>query len=72
MESRIFFDYKIARTKHANKKYVNLDYGINLNIDAIKFFKKYNTLISKSAILEWAKFLEKLNIGLPKLILKTE
>lgn len=72
VESKIFFDYKISKTKHANLKYVDLDYGINLNTDAIKFFKKYNAILSKSVILEWAKFLEKLNIGLPKLILKTE
>ena len=72
VESRVFFDYKIARTIHDNKKYVNLDYGINLNPDAMKFFKRYNAVLLKAVILEWAKFLENLNIGLPKLIAKTE
>ena len=71
-EIRLFFDYKIARVKHANRKYIDLDYGINLNPNAIQFFKRYNTIILKAIILEWSRFLEKLNIGLPKIIAKTE
>ncbi len=71
-EVRMFFDYRISRKIHDNKRYVDLDYGINLNPDAIEFFRRHNAVLLKAVILEWAKFLEKLNVGLPKLIVKTE
>jgi len=71
-EVKVFFDYKIAKVKHSNKKYIDLDYGINLNPKAIQFFKKYNTVLKKAVNLEWARFLEKLNLGVPRLIQKTE
>ncbi len=69
---RLFFDYHIARVVNSNKKYVDLDYGINLNPNAIEFFRRYNVVLLKAVILEWAKFLENLNIRLPKIIAKTE
>lgn len=71
-ETRLFFDYDIARVINPNKKYVNLNYGINLNPVAIEFLRRYNAVLLKAVILEWAKFLEKLNVGLPKIIVKTE
>ena len=71
-EIRLYFDYKISRTVNENKKYVELSYGINLNPQAILFFKRRHAVLLKAVILEWAKFLEKLNTGLPKLIAKTE
>lgn len=70
--TRIFFDYKIERDINSNEKYVNLDYGINLNSNAIKFFKRHNAILLKAVILEWAKFLEKVNVGLPKILTKCE
>jgi len=66
------FDYTILRVKHANKKYINLDAGIDINPKAMEFFKKYNTVLKKAVNLEWARFLEKLNLGVPRLIQKTE
>ena len=71
-EVLLFFNYKIDRVIHANRKYVDLAYGINLNPEAIKFFRRRNTVLIKAVILEWSRFLEKLNIGLPKIIAKTE
>ena len=71
-ERKIFFDYKILREKHANRKYIDLDAGIHINPKAIDFFKKYNIVLKKAVNLEWAKFLEKLNLGVPRLIQKTE
>ena len=71
-EMKIFFDYKINRIINPNKKYVDLNYGINLNPKAIEFFKKYNAVLSKAVTLEWSRFLENLNVGIPKLIAKTE
>lgn len=71
-EKKIFFDYTILRVKHANKKYVDLDAGIDINPKAMEFFKKYNAVLKKAVNLEWARFLEKLNLGVPRLIQKTE
>ena len=71
-EMKIFFDFKIARIKNSNRKYIDLDYGINLNPKAMYFFKTYNTVLSKAVTVEWARFLEKLNSGVPQLIPKTE
>ena len=71
-EKKIFYDYKIARNIHSNKKFVDLNYGIILNPNAMRFFKKYNVVLKKAVILEWVKFLEKLNLGIPLLIQKTE
>ena len=71
-EMKVFFDYKIDRIIHSNKKYVDLDYGIVLNPKAIEFFKKHNVLLTKTITLEWSRFLEKLNVGVPHLISKTE
>lgn len=39
---------------------------------ALKFFRENYLLLLKSIILEWAKFLEKINIALPMLISKIE
>ena len=71
-ENKIFFEYKIARVDHPNRKYVDLDTGIEINPKAMEFFKRYNTVLKKAVNLEWARFLEKLNLGVPRLIQKTE
>ena len=71
-ERKIFFDYKYSKIKHSNKKFIDLDKGIELNPNAMEFFRKYHDGILKSITLEWARFLEKLNVGVPKLIAKTE
>ena len=71
-EVRLFFNYRIEREKNANKKFIDLDYGINLNPEAMTFFKRYNAVLLRAVILEWSRFLEKLNTGLPKIIAKTE
>jgi hypothetical protein len=39
---------------------------------ALKFFKENYSLLSKANMLEWAKSLEKINLGLPMLISKIE
>ncbi|HET7344391.1 MAG TPA: hypothetical protein VFJ05_00785, partial [Nitrososphaeraceae archaeon] len=45
---------------------------INLKPKAVKYFKQNYPLLLKSVTLEWAKFLEKINKGLPMLISKIE
>ena len=71
-EIRIFFDYKYDRIIHENKKFIDLDYGINLNPKAMSFFKRYNLALNKAVILEWTRFSEILNGDVPKLIPKIE
>jgi hypothetical protein len=55
---KIFFDY------HDNL--------IEVMPEALQFFKENYLFLYKTVILEWAKFLEKLNDGLPRLISKIE
>lgn len=57
---------------HRNRKYVDLDAGITLNPKAMAFLKKYYAVLLKAVILEWSRFLEQLNVGMPKIITKTE
>jgi len=45
---------------------------IKIKPKALLFFKQYYPLLKNSVILEWAKFLEKINKNLPKLISKIE
>lgn len=46
--------------------------SIHLKPQALDFFKQNYYLLLKAVILEWAKFLEKINVGLPMLISKIE
>lgn len=71
-EENVFFDFKFRKISHENKKFIDLSYGIDLNPNAMIFFKKYNVGLRKDVTLEWARFLEKLNLGIPRLIAKTE
>ena len=76
-KSPIFFEYKIRAFK---KRYdrekdtplIERDYGINLNPDAMRFFKRRNVSLNKAVTLEWARLLEEINVGVPKLIAKIE
>jgi len=73
----MFFEYKITKLKKRpdrKKKtpLIDRDYGINLNPYAISFFKRYNVSLNNAVTLEWARFLEKVNLGVPKLIAKIE
>ncbi|MBT5170891.1 MAG: HNH endonuclease [Candidatus Nitrosopelagicus sp.] len=70
----MFFDYCITGKKPSrpDQVYVDFDYGIKLNPYAIDFLKRYNGLLKKSVIFEWAKFLEPRNIGYPQIIKSIE
>lgn len=72
--SPMFFHYEITGKKPSrpDQVYVDLNYGIVLNPYAIDFFKRYNGLLKTAVILQWAKFLEPLNIGYPKIISSIE
>ena len=45
---------------------------IELKPKALQYFKQNYSILYKAVILEWAKFLERINLGLPKLITKIE
>ena len=73
----IFFEYKIRgyKKRHDREKdtpLIDRDYGINLNPDVMSFFKLRNVSLNKAVTLEWARFLEEINVGVPKLIAKIE
>ena len=76
-EDRPFFDYKIKRWKprhdrDAKLPIIELKDGIKLNPKAMNFFKRYNVVLEKAVTLEWARFIEQFNLGVPELIRKIE
>jgi len=85
IKSRPFFDYKIRYIKprydiknglRKKRKYglpiIDLKDGIILNPHAMNFLKRYNVVLEKAVILEWTRFIEKFNLGVPELIQKIE
>jgi len=58
IQKKIFYDY--------------YDNKLAIEPEALGFFKDNYNFLFKAVILEWAKFLEKINYGLPKLISKIE
>lgn len=72
-ESRIFYDY-LALDYHdsADNKKIDPRGGIRLNPAAISFFKENYVLLEMVVVLEWLRFLEGLNVGMPKLSSKID
>ena len=70
----MFFEYKITGKKPSrpDQVYVDFDYGIILNPHALDFLKRFNGLLFNAVILQWAKFLEPINIGYPQIIKSIE
>jgi len=73
----VFFHYDVVRYKEKpgrTFKIPIIDYkkGICINPDAMSFFRRYNIALQKAVTLEWTRFIEKLNIGIPALIRKVE
>ena len=66
----MFFKYDITGRKkiRADQEYVDMNYGIEINPHAIDFFKRFNVLLKKVVIFEWARFLEPFNSGYPEII----
>ncbi len=60
-EIRAFFKYEIGREINRNRKFVDLNAGIDLNPDAMKFFKNHNKAMMIKVMQEWIRFLKKLN-----------
>ncbi len=76
-EDRPFFDYKIKRWKPRHDRVVklpiiDLENGIELNPKAMNFLKRYNVVLEKAITLEWVRFIEQFNLGVPELIRKIE
>lgn len=75
-ERGIYYDYGVERIKYNArqkkcKKIISIEHGIKLNPHAMKFFKDNYLWLYKSVILEWSRFHEKFNVGIPRLIEKT-
>lgn len=57
----------------SRKEFYNYhDNLIEVKPKALQYFKQNYSFLFKAVILEWAKFLERINLGLPKLISKIE
>lgn len=56
-----FFEYKVARVVNNNRKYVDLDKGIDLNPEAMKFFRTHYKSCLSMVVQEWIRFLRKVN-----------
>jgi hypothetical protein len=61
-----------SSSQHVFYEYNENEGQINLKPRAAKYFKENYPLLLKTITLEWAKFLEKINNGLPMLISKVE
>lgn len=75
--SPVFFDYTIRGYKKRSERktdlpLIDLKKGIILNPNAMKFFKRYHVVLQKAIILEWTRFVEQFNEGVPSLIEKIE
>lgn len=70
----MFFEYKVTGFKKSrpDQLYVDQNYGIVINPHALDFFKRFNVLLKKSVIFEWAKYLEPYNSGYPEIIRSIE
>ena len=64
--------YKKRSTRKTDLSLIDLKKGIILNPDAMRFFKKYHVVLKKAVILEWVRFIEPFNDGVPALIDKIE
>jgi len=66
-----FFKYKVKpKWTNPNKKKTDLTFGIHLNPKFINFVRRRYISLNDLVILEWAKFLEKYNHGVPLIIQK--
>ena len=65
---RIFYDY-LSKEYHdlAGNHKIDPGGGIKINPHAIKFLKENYEPLFRTVILEWIKFLEKRNIGMPRM-----
>ena len=65
---RIFYDYLAMEYKDSsNNKKIDPGGGIRMNPHAIIFLYNNYELLFRAVILEWIKFLEKRNFGIPRL-----
>lgn len=65
----------IVESAHVVSKKVFYEYGkssLEIKPEVLQFFREHYSLLYKAVILEWAKFLERINHGLPMLISKIE
>jgi 5-methylcytosine-specific restriction endonuclease McrA len=72
-ETNDCFKYKVkSGWSDPNKKKTDLTFGINLDLDFMKFIKLNYFLLRSFVIFEWARFLERFNRNVPLIIPKLE
>ena len=73
-EKAQFYEYNPIKEYRdaADNKVINPNGGIQIHPDAVNFLKRHYLPFYSMVILEWAKFLERFNPGLPYLASKTE
>ena len=65
---RIFYDYLAQEYgDSSNNKKIDPKGGIMLNPHAVKFLRDNHEVLLRMVILEWIKFLEKRNFGIPRM-----
>lgn len=62
----------VADTDRPFYTYNMRSHTISVKPQALEFFKNNHSVLYNAIVLEWAKFLEKINLGLPMLISKIE
>ena len=74
--SPTFFHYDVRgykkRPKRTDLPLIDLKKGITINPRAMQFFKRYHVVLKKVVILEWVRFIEPFNEGVPSMIDKIE
>ena len=72
-ELKIFYNYLAQEYRDSsNNKRIDPGGGIRLNPDAMKFLKENSILLDMVVILEWLRFLERINVGTPRLTSKID
>ncbi len=72
-DQKIFFDYRVKRYQDkSGNALIDVGGGIRINPNAMRFFKEYYQALHRAVILEWIRFLEKRNFGIPHLVKKIE
>ena len=72
-ERRLFYDYRAKRyNDSSDNARIDPGGGILLNENAMHFLRDNYVPLYKSVILEWMRFLEKRNFGMPNMVRKIE
>ncbi|MCY4490536.1 MAG: HNH endonuclease [Thaumarchaeota archaeon] len=72
LEEKMFYDYFAKHHHTSGNATTDPHGGILLNVNAMEFLKENFAPLYKSTILEWIRFIERRNLGVPNLVKKIE